>query len=235
MKPDVILTWPRNCDYPLWRKMIAKNRDNFDDIFVVFMNPNQGVDYRDFVISEMQDTDVIFIDSPEIQPGQDWRDVAVNEALLMSGSDWIWFTEQDFIPRVKFFQFHKIATTPEDIRVVAAYAGDRMHPCSIWIKRAALDETSKYFGIDTKRGKFDHFGQLQVDLEKNEKRIAHLPSVYYRHMNGLSHNWTLVSQGQPPVYKPKLFTKYIKQCLNSHMELHPEFRRIATDYVQGLH
>ena len=91
MTPDLIVSWPCNCDYPLWRKWIAAERGWFGRVFVVFTD-HAGEDISPFVRQRMT-ADITFLDSHA--DGRDWRDAAINLALDCSGSEWIWFTEQD--------------------------------------------------------------------------------------------------------------------------------------------
>ena len=80
-KPDVIVVWPRNCDYPLWRKFIHENRSRFGKVIIVFMETNQGDDYRAFIKSTLSPNLYAIYDSPTPQGYEDWRNVAVCEGL----------------------------------------------------------------------------------------------------------------------------------------------------------
>jgi len=229
MKPDVIVTWPRNNDYPIWREMIRGYRHKFGKIFIVFMNPNDNVDYSDFVRRSMTLDGVDFVISPEIPKNGDWRSVAVNEALRYSTSEWVWFTEQDFFIKDGFWE----AWDNFDGDVLFADDDGRMHPCSILVKRELINKTSKNFGIVP--GKLDHFGIFQKELEKMKiKKVAMKPETYY-HMNGLSHNFTLVKNGEMPVYKPKDFNYYLNRCLECTVPLSPDWVLLVKDYFANIY
>lgn len=239
-RPDIIVSWPRNCDYPLWRNFIRNNRPRFNEVIVVFTETNAGDDYRDFVRSAMQSDYVHFIDSRPILPGEDWRDVAVNEALVHSyNSEWIWFTEQDFyITDEKFWnEIYYKAMAGFDLMAIAQQG--RIHPACIFIKREILDQTSKNFGANPPE--WDHFGLLQKELEELQiyrVLLADEDAYGYKHFNGLSHNWHLINQGQEPNYNPGEFAEYLKQCiaLPAKFEMDTRFvkqaQKAITAYVQ---
>lgn len=220
MIPDVLTVWPKNCDYPLWRQMIRDNRSYFNEIIIVFMETNQGEDYRQFVRDAMFQDHVLCIDSPTIQAGQDWRNVAVNAGLQHSlHSEWIWFTEQDFFPHEKFFE--SVESFVEAADYIGVAEGERLHPCSLFIKRAVLNNTHKNFGIVP--DKLDHFGLITKDLIDNNQIGAIVSPDLYTHMNGLSHNISLLARGEAPNWKPLEFKKYLEECKNVTVPQDPRF------------
>jgi hypothetical protein len=87
---DLIVAWPNNCDYPLFRKFIRDNRDRFNRVFIVITEANRKENYANFLTEVMHRDDVDFIFRPT-QMNRDWRDDAVNEALDRSKSQWVWF------------------------------------------------------------------------------------------------------------------------------------------------
>ena len=226
---DVIVSWPRNNDYPLWRQFIRNNRARFNNIIIVFTETYHGEDYKQFVRDAMFQDFVLCVDSPLPSGDQDWRNVAVNFGLLQSiHAPWIWFTEQDFFPNDKFFDdMAELELAGMD--VIATYDQTRMHPCNILIKRDALSMTRKDFGIEP--GVLDHFGKLQKDVESLELKVGREPQDTYFHYNGLSHNWTLISDGQNPNYKPEEFDEYIRKCLNVSVPLNEKWLKIANRYM----
>lgn len=231
IKPDVILSWPRNNDYPLWREMIRKNRDRYNEIVIVFTETNQGYDYRDFVRQAMFEDHVLFSQSPYPVNGEDWRNIAVNFGLLQSlHSEWIYFTEQDFFPLDGFWEGVEMLSNGCD--VIAAYDGPRMHPCSIFVKRTTLVKSKKQFGA--KPPEYDHFGQLQKDLEtmkdNGEILIGTLSPLVYKHMAGLSHNMTLITNGELPNHQVEYFNEYLRRCLAVPLPISPIFKEVVESY-----
>src|SRR5690242_7223207 len=192
-QPDIIVSWPVNCDYPLWRQFIHSNRRRFHKVIVVFTLAPGMYNYRDEVIKIMEGDNVTFMDSPAVEGGEDWRDIAVNAALLRSESPWLWFTEQDFFPTKELFE-HCNFSADAGFRAMAVYQQDRLHPCCIFMARDLLDSIRRDFGIIPNVA--DHFCKIQKQLETKREPIARLAEDTYTHYNGLSHNWRLVTEGQ---------------------------------------
>lgn len=206
MTYDLIVTWPTNCDYPLWRKMIRDNRHRFNEIIVAFSTV-PAHDYSDFVREAMQSDHVLFTENPIATQG-DWRDIAIKSALLQSdNAEWVWFTEQDFYPKQSFWE--EVDSHNEE--AFAVFQADRMHPCSLFIKKEALNRTSKDFSA--KPPEYDHFGRIQKDLNREGITVGKIKEQTYFHHNGLSHNWRLISEGQPPVYEAPVFYQWIHASL----------------------
>ena len=227
-KPDLIVSWPKNCDYPLWRKFITDYRSKFSKVIVVFTEAPIGFDYSNFVTYELGAEDIIFKNSPTVRSGQDWRDVAVCYGLGFSQSDWVFFTEQDFYPKSEFFDEvdeHCI----NGANVIAVYQGDRMHPCAMFMRFNDLANFYLDFGV--KSGEYDHFGRIQKQIEEKGLVVGKISPQAYHHFNGLSHNWRLVSEGQKPNYKPDEFIQYLKDCWDSGVVLHWEFKRVANKAI----
>ena len=194
---DVIVTWPINCDYPLWRQFIRDNRHRFNEIIIAFHNTNLNIDFRLFIASSMFPDYVHFLDARTPKPDEDWRSVAINQSLIHSyNSEWIWFTEQDFIIDDPGF-WDEVSENSKKYDIMAVFQADRMHPCCIFIKRQLLQKTSRNFGIIPNVA--DHFSIIQREIEALQVPIYHLEKGY-KHLNGLSHNISLLEQGQAPNY-----------------------------------
>ena len=231
MIPDIVVTWPLNCDYPLWRQFIRDNRSYFNEIIIGFHNTHTKDNYSQFVENAMRYDYIHTFNVREPMPGEDWRNLSVNAGLLHSyNADWIWFTEQDFYPKDTFWNEVTEHET-NNCDVIAAYDRDRMHPCCIFVKRSILEKTQKQFGILV--DKADHFYQFQKDIENMGCKIGKInPDTYY-HYNGLSQNWYLASIGEKPNYHLPEFIDYLTQCLRVMVPLHEDFVRIATDTIAG--
>lgn len=225
MKSDIIVTWPKNCDYPLWRQFIRDNRPRFNEIIVAFMEPNSGHNYTEFIKQSMHQDYVHFLDAPLPKGNEDWRNLAVNASLLHSyNADWIWFTEQDFYPRDGFWD-DVGRLENEGCEIIAAYQGNRMHPCCIFSKRTALERTEKNFGIVPDAA--DHFYLFQKDIEGAGVRVGKINPMTYRHYNGLSHNWRLISEGGSPNYETAEFVDWLRQSVAVRVPQSPFFTEIA--------
>lgn len=222
MKPDVIVSWPRNCDYPLWRQYIRENRTLFNEIIVAFTETHHGDDYRHFVKNETFKDHVQCFDAPLPKEGEDWRNVAIHSALIHSyNADFIWFTEQDFFPHKDFWPWvHK-----QNNSIFGVMQGTRLHPCCILINRRELEKTSKDFSANAPE--WDHFGKLQIDFENMGMGWQVIPNRLYTHFNGLSHNFRLIAEGNPPNYQADAFYKYLRQCLRATVPLSAQFEKTA--------
>lgn len=233
-KPDIIISWPRNCDYPLWRKYIRDNRPRFNQIIIVFTETNLGDDYREFVRGAMQADDVWTMDSPIVH-GEDWRNVAVNYGLLQSyNAEWIWFTEQDFLPTDDRFWQEVEAKVNAGAEYLSWKDADRHHPCCIFVKRSILSKTSKDFAA--RPPYYDHFGLFTKQLEtyNGGASYAEVSHDFSTHMAGLSHNVRLLVDGQQPNYKPEEFTEYLMKCVAAEIPQDIRFLTMAKKYLSPV-
>lgn len=228
MKPDVVVSWPKNNDYPVWREMMRSNRHRFGQIFVVFTETNDGTDYSQFVKKAMEPDGIEFLAQPPVRD-KDWRDVAVNEALRHSFSTWVFFTEQDFFFKDGFFEY--VSQVEKHYDVVCVMDKERMHPCGIFMKRDDLNKTHRNFGIVP--GVSDHFSLIQKDVNRLKLKQIAIPEKLYTHMNGLSHNFTLLKRGEEPVYKPQEFKNYLAACMNCTVPLSEDWLKIVKPWVEG--
>lgn len=234
MQADVIVAWPKSVDYPLFRRFLRENIHYFSKVIIVFTETNHGYDYRQFVRESLGDIhNVIFLDNPSIVD-EDWRDVAVNYALEYVDSDIVWFIEQDLIINdPKFIPWCLIQIGYYDV-IGYMDGSTRMHPCNLWVTSEAIAKTNRDFGIVP--GKLDHFASFFQDLKRipNVKMLKlTYPSNSFYHMNGLSHNMTLLENGEPITYQPKEFQGYLAMCLQEK-KLHPEFKKLAEQGIEEL-
>lgn len=228
IRPDVLVTWPRNVDYPLWRQMIRDERRRFNSVLIVFMNPNYGYDYREFVKEAMKDDGVFFSDSPEPVGAEDWRNLAVNHGISQSFNSHIWFTEQDFYPLNSFWQW---VEKYEDKDVIGVKDNTRLHPCSLILNNKALDTISCDFSVQEGLG--DHFSLVQKEIEESNLTVGIISPKWYIHMNGLSHNFALISKGEMPNYKPMQFRSYIIKTLQTKVPINDEYRAICAKFLKS--
>lgn len=238
-KPDVIVTWPQNCDYPVWRYFIRTHRKRFNKVIISFMNPHdENFDYREFVKGAMAEDNVTFLQAPEMS-GEDWRNLSVNDALLHCESNWIWFTEMDFFVTSDKFWDEIHLQLMNGMHLIGIAQGGRLHPACIFAYRNLIERTRKDFGIV--EGISDHFSKFQQDIEAmKDIRYVYLAdeNLYgYKHMNGLSHNWRLVTEGEKPVYRPDDFMDYLRFSLDLKqvIPIHPEFEDIAKQALKTVH
>lgn len=220
IKPDVVVSWPKHLDYPLFRQMIRDNRDYFEKVIVVLTDMNVGKDYTGFLRSALKPDRVIVLDSPKPTGEEDWRNVAMTEALSNTKNPWIWFTEQDFSFKPGFWELvqEQMLVVPY-IRVLV---GERVHPCCIFVKRKLLNETSLDFSVI--KDVSDHFSKIQLELIG--KPFFDIPQELWTHLGGLSQNMYKIQTGEEAMYFPEEFKNYLKECLSVKVPMHDDFIRL---------
>jgi len=232
LPPDVFISWPKNTDFPLFRKFLKDERTRFNEILIVFTEPNHGNDYAQFVKDSLfEQRALCFYSSPLNNATEDWRNVAIHSALRNSlHSEWILFLEQDFIPQPGFWdEVERLANAGN--KVIGVYEGTRLHPCFLLMRREILKKTSLNFSANPPY--WDHFGHIQKDLINLGEPIGDVQSKYWYHMAGLSHNCRLMFEGQMPNHKIDEFVIYLKKCLLLPPEtLEADFQRIATNFIK---
>lgn len=232
--PDVVCSWPRHTDFPLWRQQIHDNRSLFNKVIVVFTDMNVQKDYREFIGMVMKEDNITFVDSDPVNSPDDWRNIAVNTGLRYSTAEWVWFTEQDFFWKEGFWE--KVYEYAGSAMVMAANVQGRMHPCCIFIRRFVLDKhTRKDFSVIPNVS--DHFSKIQEDLQN--QIIVWIPDRLYTHMSGLSQNMFLLTCrkffGKDPrevMTYPKEFKKYCEDCLKLDIPMHRDFEEMFREYIQ---
>lgn len=214
---DLIISWPKTMDYPLWRYFILEHLEYFNKIFVVFTETNAGLDYSDFIKTALPGDQFEFITPPALESNQDWRNQAVNAALDKSIATWVWFTEQDlFILSPGFWSIVALRMTSYDV-IGYKEGGSRIHPANMFVKREFINKTSRDFGIVP--DKLDHFGRFFWQLRHSGAKIhamkydADANSGTFYHMNGLSHNLSLVQRGEEPNHQVDEFREYLAMSL----------------------
>jgi hypothetical protein len=55
----------------------------------------------------------------------------------------------------------------------------------------------------------------------------------YEHMNGLSHNMTLLQRGENVTYKPEELRKYFEKCLSAKVQMHDNFIQLAEGFLSN--
>lgn len=232
MKIDIVVTWPNNCDYPLWREWLNKNRLDFGKVLVTFMNANAIDDYRKFLVEVMTPDKITFLANRPLLPGEDWRDVAVSTALSHTVSDWILFMEQDMIfpTQEEYTAIMKAISKHQDnFDVFGFREGERLHPAFMLVRKETLMLTTRSFAVVP--NKHDHFYTFYEELQLKGARICELPELFQYHMAGLSHNLTLMRRGDEVTYKPFAFLDYLKRSLRVSVPLDDHYLDIVGEYI----
>lgn len=230
MKPDLIVAHPKHLLYPLWNKYIRENRDRFTKVIIVMTDMSVPIDYTQYLKDWFASNDVTIIANDPVTAQDDWRNIAVNKGLSLSDSEWVLFTEQDFLPEFGFWNavyFMASLKNGKAYDFIDIKQDSRIHPCFILIKRSTLDKTSKDFSANPPH--YDHFGKIQKDLEETQASECTILGLY-EHMNGLSQNLYLLQIGEEPNYRPEDFKEYCRKCLELP-DLHPDFRELFSWYL----
>lgn len=198
MKTDLVIVWPDNLDFPLWRKWLFKNENLFENIIIYFNPQNRDWNLLPFLASDRVFPYKSILLKGETKPG-DWRNNAVNECLKYVKSEWVWFTEQDFFVDKGFF--HTIYRGMEKADAIGFKENNRFHPACLFVKKSLIDKTTKDFSA--KPPQYDHFGKFSQeihDLGKVEtlKRLKLEKDFDFFHHAGLSDNYGLVQLNKPP-------------------------------------
>lgn len=222
-QPDVIVAWPAFCDFPLWREQIVRCRDDYGRVLVVFTrNINARTDYSDWLRENFDGAEFF---EAEVR-GHDWRDSAVNTALARSTSDWVLFTEPDFIYSRP--QYRLIDSKIEAVRAagIPCETG-RWHPCFLFANRRDINDTSLDFSAGEKG---DHFSQFSHDLN-GIVAVTDVSGEWYWHLRGLTEAHHKIDQGAEVEYKPEQFVEYLYKCLDAGMALPPKWEVQARGWL----
>lgn len=208
---DVILAWPKGCDYPIWRQFIRAERERFSRVLAV-LTGHDGDDLSAWL--RIHCPEVEFVESRG--DGWDWRDAAVNTALDMSFAERVWFTEQDFF--ITDQSFWDVSGP-----VVGFNAGDNrpLHPACIFADRELVDRTSRYFGSEP----IDHFYTFGTELCEQVKPT--LLTAGFRHLQGTTHNHWLLDRSETGIFRINQFRDYLTQSLAATVPLEDGWVRRA--------
>lgn len=251
MKPDLITSQPPNCDYPKWRHYLSQIRNQFNHVFVTIHLLSRYNNIKPIVAAYAPLDVEVF--SARIQECRDWRDVIVNMALQRSDSDIVLFMEQDFIIKnndiisksisevadsvICFFDGYRQPTTSIPSKT------QRMHPAFIMIERKNIDKTTRYFGVGTG---YDHFGQIQMDIEhlgiqiKNLESLGFQTPIDWEHLAGLTHDYSLTMENHDYIRSLKenqcarvlRFIEYNKEIVENNYQVAsgfaPLFKKAAS-------
>lgn len=163
IKPDVIVLWPTAYDYPVFRNQINKYRELFGKI-IVPVNRNSVV--RNLLPWLIETNPSFTFVDPSNEPNQEmWYNACIKRALKESTSEYVLFTEQDFVisndkllPEIFSSQFDVVHYQHKKFR----------HPYFFLTKRSLIDKTSQHFDIVVdKKDQFEQFENEIATLTNN--------------------------------------------------------------------
>jgi molybdopterin-guanine dinucleotide biosynthesis protein A len=192
IKPDVMMVWPSGVDYPLCRWQLQAYRSFFDKVIISTYDHGMP-DFRPFLKQVMKKT--TFVDSGI--DNDSWRERCTLSALGESESEWVLFTEQDFLWKAEHF-LYKIFAAAKDHDVIGIRQGERLHPCFLLVKKSTLDKTHKDFSVNGD-GK-DHFWNvsqelLKVGKFKDIRDLGLFEGVDWYHFSSLTWNLFRIKDG----------------------------------------
>ena len=169
-RPDLVITFIKHCDYPLFRVFLRKYRDHFNKVIIYWSEHNRFPYLDHFIHEAIKDLDITFIDPTLTDWGtEDWRNHATNEMLKYSDSEWICSIEQDWFSSnwEELFEITFKAMETNDLIGWDAQAGDGgryIHPAFWFIRREMLEKTNKDFAA---HDNLDHFGFITRDVDRS--------------------------------------------------------------------
>jgi hypothetical protein len=214
VRPDLLMTWPTSCDYPLWRAWLCRERDRFARVIIAFSYHPGPTDFRPFVTDRLEDRGVEFFTAPL---DGEWRDAATNACLDRSDAEWVWFTEQDLEIHDNFFWRVVHRVEAHGAGMIGIRRDGRWHPSCLFARRDRVEATTRYFGPDP----MDHFYRFGQELAATGVPRADLDDWFqgrgiYTHLAGLSRNHEIIDAGltQPEeLYHPEELAPYLRRCL----------------------
>lgn len=229
VRPDIIVSWPKGMDYPVFRWNLKRFGGFIGNTIVTFTGQDKEENYDKWLKeANVCDFNAIFVDPPD--ESGDWRNIAVTEALQFVRSDWILFTEQDFLISEPSF-FLKVFDRQSDDEVVVLNEEGRIHPAFILVSKRILDQTKKDFSI--RPDVSDHFSKFTDELKKIAKMITLEDlglkrGVDYQHLAGLTHNYTLVKINQlQSIFKKYEFMVYNYFSRFVPVKQHPRYVNLS--------
>lgn len=216
LKADILVTWPRNMDYPLFRLWLDRNKQKYNKLIVSWTGVEENEIHKS--IGYLLDpSKSIFIDGERNdQYADDWRNAATNSGLDASTSEWVWFLEPDFFMEPDML--YSLSEAMETNNCIGFHEANRLHPACLLVKRDLIEKTSRNFSADHAR-QLDHFCIFTEEVERLcTPTLIDSFGVAYYHMQGVTHNYSLLRQGEKIGYKPDEFYLYNQKCL----ELQPK-------------
>lgn len=205
MLPDLIITWLKHCDYPIFRKFLETYRYFFKDIYIYFSEHNRFPYFDHFIHDSLKDLKIIFID-PVLTDWstEDWRNKSTNEMLKHSNAEWVCSIEQDFFSK----DWNRLLDTCENLMKTEDMFGwlnhtahSYIHPAFWFIKREVLDKTSKDFSAHPEIVGSDHFATITYDVMQLGAKIKTIQVVGFKtdittpentdcyHQGGINNNY----------------------------------------------
>lgn len=224
IKPDVIVTWGRHVDFPLFRYNLQRFRPYFNKVLIALTDHGKLEDYTHFFTNTI-DAEFKSLVLPSAE--QDWRNVAVNTMLDKSQADHVLFIEQDFLIRDE--RFFEVLLNVSDYDFIYYDEQERIHPACALLPRHVIDKTSRDFSA--RPPAYDHFGlffqeAMRLTHSADLETIGLHKGEDYLHIAGVTQSYHT-----KPFHKPNQFLTYNRLSLNLPI-VYNEFRFIMENIDQ---
>lgn len=249
MKPDLIITWIMHTDYPIFRQWMKRYRNFFGKVIVYWSLHNRFPYFNSFIQEAMRDDHINFLDPVETDWGhEDWRNKSTNEMLKHSNSEWVCSIEQDYFCRdwdkllsgvVEASKTHDLIGHPgkPGSQPNQDYLkGEYIHPALWFMKREALEKTSKNFAAVPARG-WDHFGVITeeamklgiktVTLSDMGYEVETKPDAFSFHLGGVNQNYLESVNPAYVFHRPEPFYVYNHFCRQVTVPQSIDFLRLS--------
>jgi hypothetical protein len=230
LKPDVIVTQPLHCDFPLFRYQLHIYRKYYNKIIVVFHEGHVGYNYKDFFTRVLSADDVICVDPPATSHETDWRHNCIHAALPHVISENILFLEQDFIMYDNFEKCLLTLTETTNTIIGEVLSSDRLHPAFLFVPRYLVTDQSNFASdvhVHPNAPTHDHFGAFTEAILNSDVPFKDLTEIAepesWLHLSGLTNNYYILATGGIINYNPEEFKKYNERILQLEIEMEPKF------------
>jgi hypothetical protein len=196
----------------------------FNRVIISFSNHHCPPDIRQFIMDNMQEDRVVFVDSSN-QYHEHWYQKGMMSAIACSTSSHILFTEQDFI--IKNEGLLETVFQQDGVVGFKEASLSRLHPAFCYIPRDVFEKTTKDFTNNSPH--WDNFGKITVDLDNQNVPYQTLEELGFsspgdwEHLAGLTHNYTLLIRNEPITYQKERFIEFNRQSLALDIPQDPVF------------
>mgnify|MGYP001563284138 FL=1 len=215
-KPDLLITWIKHCDYPIFRLFLKRHRDFFGKVIIYWSEHFRHMYYDAFIQKALVDYGIEcqFLPNIEYKYGvEDWRNIATNYMLQQSTSEWVCSVEQDWFVKdwEKLLTEVVVNSSKADLLGWWQPNGKYVHPAFWFMKREALEKTRKDFAA---HDGFDHFGWITQDHLANGGKIISTQDMGFEdfkdafHLGGVNQNYLQFGTPGYVFHRPEIFSVY---------------------------
>lgn len=246
MKPDLLITWIKHCDYPIFRARLEEHRDFFGKVIIYWSEHNRFPYFDHFIQESLHHLNVVNLDPVYTDWGtEDWRNKSTNHMLDFSDSEWVCSVEQDFFVDNWKELLNRVEKESETYDLIgykghqgqegrqSGYLqGDYVHPAFWFMRRTALERTSKNFSADTTRG-CDHFGLISREAQKSGITTSYIQDwgfgefIRAFHLGGVNQNYLNFENPDYTFHRPDIFFAYNYWCRLANVPQSEKFTEIS--------